>query len=172
MTNRHTLLTSAQSWHLFAHAWQRYQVADQAQGTAPQPPWAVDRSLLPLACLWEVWLCLSEQPFPLLQLQCTDENACGWRWLACQPAAAGLKVEAGSDGAGADSGSQTREAAAWREVANTRVYTPVEEDLGGWLCVECTPVARHAAFCQPGLHTSYYGYNYCADACKHCTVLL
>ena len=88
----------------------------------------------------------------VLQLQCADLDACGWRWLARKPAAAGLGHEAGS--ARGDDLMQAREAAAWREVATTRVYTPAEGDLGGWLRVECTPVARHAAFLlAPILHT-------------------
>lgn len=89
--------------------------------------------------------CEGHESFPLLQLQCADLDACGWRWLARKPAAAGLGHEAGPDRANAYNLPQAREAAAWREVATTRVYTPAEGDLGGWLRVECTPVARHAA---------------------------
>lgn len=96
----------------------------------------------------------------VLQLQCADQDACGWRWLAHKPAAAGLGHEAGSDRGDADNLPQAREAAAWREVAATRVYIPAEGDLDAWLRVECTPVARHAAFLLTlVLHTAYGGPN-------------
>jgi hypothetical protein len=78
------------------------------------------------------------------QLQCADEGACRWRWLARRRAAgAALPPGAGQENGAAARGAG--EEAEWREVGASRVYTPAEEDAGGWLRVECTPVARRAA---------------------------
>jgi hypothetical protein len=78
------------------------------------------------------------------QLQCADEGACRWRWLARRRAAgAAPPPGAGQDNGAAASGAGGE--AEWREVGAGCVYTPAEEDAGGWLRVECTPVARRAA---------------------------
>ena len=86
------------------------------------------------------------------QLQCADKRACRWRWMARRPAAArrqgsatGPAQEQGAPGAADACGP-----AQWQEVGAARVYTPGEADLGGWLRVECTPVARRGLPCAAG----------------------
>lgn len=87
-----------------------------------------------------------------MQLQCADEDACRWRWLALRPGAEDAEPSVGSNqgqGGSVAAGAPPSKSGAWQEVGTGRVYTPAEEDAGGWLRVECTPVARHGAHTMP-----------------------
>lgn len=85
------------------------------------------------------------------QLQCADKRACRWRWMTRRPAAAAPgSVTGPGQEQGALGAANACRPAQWQEVGTMRVYTPGESDMGGWLRVECTPIARRGLPCAGG----------------------